>query len=111
HGGALVDTEIKAVNDLFKKVLIRRNADARGRRDRDQQMLDELDDPAKMGALLTLPSRTAERVVKSGRKGRREALELQWAVALEMASILIGPWRASPSPARTELSCASPKRP
>jgi hypothetical protein len=84
HGGMLTDAEIKEVNGLFKKVLIRRNADARGRRDRDQEVLDALDDPVKMDALLTLPSRTAERVIKARRKGRREALEMQLAVALEL---------------------------
>jgi hypothetical protein len=84
HGGLLTDAGVKEVNTLFKRVLIRKNADARGRRDRDQEMLDELDDPVKMDALLTLPSRTAERVIRSRRKGRREALDMQLALALEL---------------------------
>jgi DNA invertase Pin-like site-specific DNA recombinase len=55
HGRALPEAETKEVNALFKKVLIRKN---RGRRDRDQEMLDELDDTVKMDALLTQPRRS-----------------------------------------------------
>ncbi|MEZ5922894.1 MAG: tyrosine-type recombinase/integrase [Hyphomicrobiaceae bacterium] len=83
YGGELTSDEVTEVNDLYRRLSTRRRGETPSV-DRDQEALSLLDDPRRLDALLTLPSRTAERVLKAKLKFRAAALEIQRACALEI---------------------------
>ncbi len=86
---ALSDTEIAEVENLRRSVYRRGLADRKFDVSPDQQILDELDDPERMDALLSLPTRTVLRAHREGVVGRTTALRVEMALALEV-------WFAAP---------------
>jgi hypothetical protein len=82
--GALPQNEIAEVNRLYRRLAARRAGERPTDLHRDDPLLAQLDDPRVLDALLTLPARTVERVLKSGEKTRASALKVQRACALEL---------------------------
>jgi len=82
--GMLSASEISEVDKLCADVATRRKAEQRTHTDRDQALLLQFDEPGVMDAFLALPSRTVERVLKSGERTVAAALEIQRALALEL---------------------------
>jgi integrase len=82
--GMLSVSEISDVDKLCAEVATRRKAERRTHTDRDQALLLQFDEPGVMDAFLALPSRTVERVLKSGERTVAAALEIQRALALEL---------------------------
>jgi integrase len=81
--GELNDDEIAEANKLYRRLSTHRRGEDPGE-DRDQEALRLLDDPRRLDALLTLPTRTAERVVRSMLVTKATALQIQKACALEL---------------------------
>jgi hypothetical protein len=52
--------------------------------DRDQKLLDDLDDPKVVDALLTLVRRTVRRVLASGKRTYQDAIQIQLALIIEI---------------------------
>lgn len=84
YGDALQHQEIDLVNRFYKRLATKRGVECRTDVDRDDALLGQLDDPRVLDALLTLPTRTVERVLKSRERTRALALEVQKACALEL---------------------------
>jgi hypothetical protein len=68
HPGVLNASELKQVRAVFGKVLKKHSRYLETCDDRDQRMLDQLDDPSVMDAFLALPTITKNRVLSSRKK-------------------------------------------
>ena len=84
HGGQLQAGEIAEVGRLYKVFSAKHRGKQGTARNRDEDMLSQLDDPRVADAFLSLPSRVVTQVLKSKRKTRVEALQIQKALALEL---------------------------
>jgi integrase len=93
YAKVLSPAEVEEVNQLYRRLSARRKAEKPLDTRRDEALLAQLDDPRVMDALLSLPSRTVERIIRSGRTDRMAALEVQKACAL--AIWLCAPLRLS----------------
>lgn len=82
--GALSDAEKFEVSQLRRKIYRRRLSDCAEDIHPDQALLDELDEPGRMDALLSLPARTMAELEKRRIDGRAKALVVQRAMALEL---------------------------
>jgi integrase len=84
YSGVLEPNEISEVqksHETLRGLLSRRR---RPRQDRDQELLNQLDDPRLVDALLTLARRTVKAVVGSRKRTRRNACMIQRALILEI---------------------------
>lgn len=89
ESGALTEGEINEVLNLKRLLSKRGKDDRKADINRDQAILDQLDSPERMDALLTLPSRVLERVCRRKNIDRRGAIDAQLATGLEV-------WFAAP---------------
>ena len=84
YSGVLTQDEIKEVKAAHASVRSAVKHYMRDQEDRDQQLLDQLDDPKVLDALLTLARGTVRRILASGKKTYREAIAVQMALILEI---------------------------
>ena len=84
HSGVLRPQEISEVDRLYQSLALRRSTERRTHKDRDQNLLAQLDTPGTMDAFLSLAARTVERVLKSGRRSMVAAREIRRALAIEL---------------------------
>jgi integrase len=82
--GRLSNDEIRQVEQLRYKVYRRRLRDTAADVHPDQAILDELDEPGRLDALLSLPARTMAGLGKIKQPDTKTALVVQGAVALEL---------------------------
>jgi integrase len=68
----------------LRKIAAKLKVTQRGMTPRNREALRPFDDEAAVKALVTLPARLAEEVLRSGRKGYREAKMIQTALAIEL---------------------------
>ncbi len=83
--GVLSSEEIEAVQKAHRNLLRHVRRRAFPRKDRDQQVLDKLDDARLVDAFLSLGRRTVADVNKSRVPTRQAALDIQRALALELS--------------------------
>jgi integrase len=84
YANVLAPEEIDMVLDDRRKVRAAVKRYMRDREDRDQKLLDDLDNPDVVDALLTLARRTVDGVLKSRARSYRDAIRVQLALALEI---------------------------
>ena len=84
YGDVLSTDEIKHVKELYKEVSLAYAEWKKDRADRDQPLLDKLDDERLMNALIALPTRTVREVIASGRMTPGAAYAIQRALILEL---------------------------
>jgi len=85
HRGVLTKDELKAVRVMFKKHCKRHTLFLKTFEHRDQETLDQLDDPSVMDALLSLPTRTVNGVLAMRNRHTLQcAYAVQRALALEL---------------------------
>jgi integrase len=84
YSGLLAEDEIKRVNTLYREVALAYSDWKKTQRDRDQDLLDALDDPRLMDALLALPTKTVRAVAASDGMTPRGAYAIQRALLLEL---------------------------
>ncbi|MEQ1714660.1 MAG: hypothetical protein ABL907_01525 [Hyphomicrobium sp.] len=83
HPGVLTPQEIKNVRKTHRKYCVKHRHYLKTHHDRDQDLLDQLDDPAVMDAFLSLPTRTKNSVMR-----RRNRHTIGCAYAIQRALIL-----------------------
>lgn len=83
HPGVLTKDELQSVKASHKKYKIRFSKYLETHEDRDQRMLDQLDDPSVMDAFLSLPTLTKNRVL-----AKRDRHTISCAYAIQRALIL-----------------------
>lgn len=84
YSGLLAEDDIKKVERLYREVALAYSDWKRTQRSRDQDLLDALDDPRLMDALLALPTRTVRAVTTSDVITPRGAYAIQRALLLEL---------------------------
>lgn len=84
YGKVLSPEEINEVLEDRRKVRTAVKLYMRDRPDPDQQLLNELDDPKIVDALLTLARRTVDHVLKSQTTSYRDAIRIQLALMVEI---------------------------
>lgn len=83
HPGVMTPQEIKKVRNTHKKYCVKHRLYLKTHHDRDQDLLDKLDDPAVMDSFLSLPTRTKNEVMH-----RRNRHTISSAYAIQRALIL-----------------------
>lgn len=84
EGGELTSCEIEQVRAHKHEVYQERKETKKIEINRDQAVLDELDDDGRMNTLLALPTKVATVIRRAKTKDRRDALQFQLACALEI---------------------------
>jgi len=85
HPGVLTPDEMKSVTTIRKKISARVSSFLKNHADKDQDMLDQLDDPSVMDALLSLPTTIKMRVLAKKRPHTiGDAYAIQRALILEL---------------------------
>jgi integrase len=84
YGDVLTGDEIEEVKALYKEVSSAYAEWKKDRPDRDQALLDKLDDERLMNAFIALPTKTVRQVLASGKMTHRAAYAIQKALILEL---------------------------
>jgi hypothetical protein len=85
YSGVLSAGEINEVSLAYRNFLAKTKGRSCPRQERDQMVLDKLDDPQLLDALLMLPTRTVRSIERASVSETRQcALKVQFALALEL---------------------------
>ena len=84
YGDVLTEEEIEKVKKLYQEVSLAYAEWKKDRPDRDQELLDKLDDERLMDALIALPTKTVRKALAKGKITLGVAYSIQRAVILEL---------------------------